>query len=72
MGKKLYAYGLTLANRMTKAVKNDRGAQAIEYVGLAALVVVLLVAIMGFVKDSGGETIGKKIIDKLGKMLDSF
>lgn len=72
MGGKVYAYCLTLPSRLAKAVKNERGAQAIEYVGLAALVVVLLLAIMGFIQGSGGDSIGRKMIDKLKDMLDKF
>ncbi|WP_126424951.1 TadE/TadG family type IV pilus assembly protein [Brevibacillus marinus] len=46
-------------------LRNQRGAQAIEYVAVCALVVLLLTGIMSVIQDGGGEEIGSAVLEKI-------
>ncbi|KQL51018.1 hypothetical protein AN964_18500 [Heyndrickxia shackletonii] len=67
MKKKL----LGLYVRFMNPVKNERGAQSLEWLGLAALLI-LIIAIISKALDTQKESIGgiiSKIIDKISKMV---
>ena len=54
-----------------EALRNQKGAQAIEYVAVCAMVVVLLGAIIGAM-NSGSKDIGKVVVEKLKGWFESF
>ncbi|WJH34646.1 hypothetical protein N6H14_33670 [Paenibacillus sp. CC-CFT747] len=66
--------GIRLYGAAAKAltpVKNERGAQAIEYIGIAAVAVVLILALISAVGDKGGGIAGalvKKLEEFIGKL----
>lgn len=53
------------------AVKNQRGAQAIEYVAVAGIIVALLVAIQAALSGKQGS-IATKVVEKLEKWLTQW
>lgn len=50
---------------MLALLRNQSGAQAIEYVAVCALVVLLLTGIMAVIQDGGGEEIGTAVLEKI-------
>lgn len=65
---KLYA----LAGCALRPIRNQRGAQAIEYIGVAALAVVLIMALITLFGGTGGDTIAQKLFKKLSSFIDSI
>jgi len=64
-------YMYCLAGRWMRHIRNQRGAQAIEYIGVAALVIVLILALIKlFGSESDG--IAKKLVDKLKGFIDKI
>lgn len=59
------------ANSILAHLRNQKGAQAIEYIGVAALVVVMILALMKLF-GSEGDGIAKKIVDKLKGFIDKI
>lgn len=59
------------ARRLLRYGTNQRGAQAIEYIGIAALVVVLILALIKLF-GSEGDGIAKKLVDKLKGFIDKI
>jgi|HigsolmetaAR203D_1030402.scaffolds.fasta_scaffold109349_1 Flp pilus assembly pilin Flp len=59
------------AGRWLQHLRNQRGAQAIEYIGVAALVVVMILALIKMF-GSEGDGIAKKIVDKLKGFIDKI
>lgn len=66
-GIKLYSKSVQIWNH----TKNQRGAQAIEYIGVAALAVVLILAMIKLF-GSDGDGIAKKLVDKLKDFIDKI
>jgi len=59
------------AGRLLRYMRNQRGAQAIEYIGVAALVIVMILALIKlFGSESDG--IAKKLVDKLKSFIDKI
>jgi Flp pilus assembly pilin Flp len=59
------------AGQLLRCLRNQRGAQAIEYIGVAALVVVMILALIKlFGSESDG--IAKKLVDKLKGFIDKI
>ncbi len=59
------------AGRLLRYARNQRGAQAIEYIGVAALVIVLILALIKLF-GSEGDGIAKKLVDKLKGFIDKI
>jgi Flp pilus assembly pilin Flp len=59
------------ADQLIRQIRNQRGAQAIEYIGVAALVVVLILALIKLVGNEG-DGIAKKLVDKLKGFIDKI
>ncbi|EOP57935.1 hypothetical protein IIW_00088 [Bacillus cereus VD136] len=59
---KMYVKGnMQLENVKERVMKNEDGSQALEWLGIAAVVVVLAAALVKVFGGSVGENIGKKI-----------
>ncbi|MVP01598.1 MULTISPECIES: Flp family type IVb pilin [Paenibacillus] len=65
LGTWLYAAG----QRTIQPLRNQKGAQAIEYIGVAALVVVLIMALISAFGDGG---IAEKLVGKLNEFIDKI
>jgi Flp pilus assembly pilin Flp len=59
------------AGQLLRYGRNQRGAQAIEYIGVAALVIVLILALIKLF-GSEGDGIAKKLVDKLKSFIDKI
>jgi len=59
------------AKQLISHIRNQKGAQAIEYIGVAALVVVLILALIKLVGNEG-DGIAKKLVDKLKGFIDKI
>lgn len=71
MMNKLGSYLYAKAKTIGQYTKNEKGAQAIEYVGVAAVVVVLIIALMSlFGKEGGG--IAEALVDKIKDAIDKI
>ncbi|WP_411347836.1 hypothetical protein [Paenibacillus sp. WLX2291] len=71
MLNKMCSYLYAKASTIGQYTKNEKGAQAIEYVGVAAVVVVLIIALMSlFGKESGG--IASSLTDKIKEAIDKI
>lgn len=56
---------LNAVKKSTAVVRNEKGAQAIEYVGLVAIVVILIVALLPLFGGDGDDSIAKMLVDKI-------
>lgn len=56
-----------------ESIKNDeRGSQTLEYIGIGAVVIAVVGAIIALTNGSGGTSIAQKFIDKIKAWIDSF
>ncbi|MHA6482830.1 Flp family type IVb pilin [Paenibacillus sp. strain BS8-2] len=53
-------------------VRNEKGAQAIEYVGLVAIVVILIVALLPLFGGDGDDSIAKMLVDKIKEFINQI
>lgn len=60
---------LNMARGSMSVIRNERGAQAIEYVGLVAVVVILIVALLPLFGGQGEDSIAKILIDKIKEFI---
>lgn len=58
-------------NKLLRPVRNEKGAQAIEYVGLVALVVILILALIPLFGE-GNDSIAKMLVDKIKDFINKI
>jgi len=56
--------------RVTGALENQKGAQAIEWIALAGVVLAIFAAVQTFFK--GDEAVGKAVSDTLSKIIQNI
>ncbi|MEW4371508.1 hypothetical protein [Paenibacillus kandeliae] len=71
MLNKMCSYLYAKASTIGQYTKNEKGAQAIEYVGVAAVVVVLIIALMSLMSDDGGG-IAQALVDKIKEAIEKI
>ncbi|USG65682.1 hypothetical protein NDK47_26890 [Brevibacillus ruminantium] len=55
--------------KVTGALQNEKGAQAVEWIALAGVVIVILGAIQGVFKDGGDTAVGKAVSKTLSNII---
>lgn len=56
--------------KMKNLFKEERGAQAVEYVALGLLGLAIVGAIAGYLNGGGKNTLGRKFVSVLTKLMD--
>lgn len=56
--------------RIKSLFREERGAQAVEYVALGLLGLAIVGAIAGYLNGSGKSTLGRKFVSVLTKLMD--
>ena len=67
----LYVRIQTWLANVVNRTRDEKGAEAIEYIALAAASLIILFAIANFVKTGSGETIAESIATFVGDILAS-
>lgn len=69
LGQKLYVKGQSAVNKLKR---DEKGSTAVEFMGIAAVVVVIIVAIKTWMETQGKSSIGDIFGNLFGKVLDWF
>lgn len=56
--------------RIKKLFRDEKGAQAIEYIALGLLGLAIVGAIAGYLNGSGKNTLGRKFVSVMTKLMD--
>ncbi|GLX68720.1 Flp family type IVb pilin [Paenibacillus glycanilyticus] len=62
---------MMFGSKLLRPVRNEKGAQAIEYVGLVALVVILILALIPLFGE-GNDSIAKMLVDKIKDFINKI
>lgn len=62
---------IRFGGKLLRPVRNEKGAQAIEYVGLVALVVILILALIPLFGE-GNDSIAKMLVDKIKDFINKI
>lgn len=63
------SYSLGLLHRLGSRLDGEDGVETIEWIGMAAVVLVMLVAVASFMESGGGESVGQALVNALVNLI---